>query len=65
MTDLLCSWLNQEVAAGISEYYYTPLANISCLCVGNDSFAEECSNGYLYGQILNKYGLQVCERVVT
>ena len=28
--------------------------------LGNDTFAEECANGYLFGMILNKHGLQVC-----
>jgi hypothetical protein len=44
MTDILCRWLNDDLS----------LEN----AINKDTFAEDLSNGYLLGKLLNKHGLQ-------
>ena len=63
MTEILCRWLNEDVKLGrqIGELLF-----VFCLFFSLDlsrsdgsSFAEEFSNGFLFGELLFKHGLQV------
>lgn len=68
MTDILCRWLNEDVR--LEPKLSKPLTSITRSLAGQplsvcllsrsagDSFAEQFSNGYLFGEVLHRHGLQ-------
>jgi len=76
MTDILCKWINDNNKFGERIGEYKALAiEMVCLCginwntcaisVEAEQFPSKFANGYLFGQILHQYGLQVCGDVCT
>lgn len=64
MTEILCRWLNEDVQVApklsksvTCEY---PCSPFLCHTLSDDgNLAEHFSNGYLFGEVLSKHGLQV------
>ena len=66
MSEILCKWLNEDIglskAIGISISIYSSCYvfpnKLVCPFLEPNTFAQDFSNGYLIGELLNKHGLQ-------